>query len=248
LIVGVIPFVVSFALAFAFREPAGYAALQGLGSFVIVSLCCSLLIGWASDEELASRQAWLVQELPKAERAWREQKERSLAQREVEQADRPTEVRPAETPVVRPRQTTKTCPFCAEVVQADARKCKHCGEMLDAAWEDENRPRQTVAHVRIGDTIIHVHGSNKSGGTAAVLEVIFGFFFNTFGIGHIYAGNVGFGLFLMFGYWLFLVVNVCLALFTCGVWGIVALVIVPACWFLLMITSPILASASVSEP
>jgi predicted nucleic acid-binding Zn ribbon protein len=27
---------------------------------------------------------------------------------------------------------TKKCPYCAEAILADARKCKHCGEMLDA--------------------------------------------------------------------------------------------------------------------
>jgi predicted nucleic acid-binding Zn ribbon protein len=25
----------------------------------------------------------------------------------------------------------KRCPFCAEVIHAEAKKCKHCGELLD---------------------------------------------------------------------------------------------------------------------
>lgn len=29
-------------------------------------------------------------------------------------------------------EATKTCPLCAETILASARKCKHCGEMLDA--------------------------------------------------------------------------------------------------------------------
>ncbi|MEA2751291.1 MAG: hypothetical protein QOI41_5434, partial [Myxococcales bacterium] len=34
----------------------------------------------------------------------------------------------------------------------------------------------------------------KNGGLAVALELLGGFFFQTFGIGHLYAGNVGMGL------------------------------------------------------
>lgn len=37
-----------------------------------------------------------------------------------------TEVTASSTP-------TKDCPFCGEAVKYDAKKCKHCGEVLDAA-------------------------------------------------------------------------------------------------------------------
>jgi predicted amidophosphoribosyltransferase len=32
--------------------------------------------------------------------------------------------------------TTKKCPYCAETILTDARKCKHCGEFLDRAIGD----------------------------------------------------------------------------------------------------------------
>src|SRR5262245_30454129 len=59
-------------------------------------------------------------------------------------------------------------------------------------YEDDDEPRE-VHHYH--------HGSGKSGGVAAILEVLPGMFLQTFGIGHMYAGNVGMGLLFMFGYW-----------------------------------------------
>ena len=36
----------------------------------------------------------------------------------------------------------KKCPFCAEEIHADARKCKHCGEMLDGATTGSSKTRK----------------------------------------------------------------------------------------------------------
>jgi hypothetical protein len=80
-----------------------------------------------------------------------------------------------------------------------------------------------------------------------VLEVLFGLFFAVFGIGHMYGGNVGTGLFLMFGWWLFVLANVVLAFATCGAWFFVAVILIPACWFVMLIVSPMMAASSVSN-
>jgi TM2 domain-containing membrane protein YozV len=84
--------------------------------------------------------------------------------------------------------------------------------------------------------VVHVYP--KSGGTAALLELGGGFFFQVFGVGHIYAGNVGTGLFIMFGYWVLQFIN---ALLTFVLIGFVTL---PLTWVLALIISPIWAAKS----
>ena len=81
----------------------------------------------------------------------------------------------------------------------------------------------------------------RSSGVAVLLEVLPGFFFQTFGIGHIYAGNVGVGLLFMFGYWFIQFINVLLCFVLIGFFT------GAACWLAALIISPILAANSVSR-
>ena len=78
-------------------------------------------------------------------------------------------------------------------------------------------------------------------GIAALLEVLGGMFAQTFGIGHIYAGNVTAGLLFMFGYWFLCVVNFVLIFFLVG------FLTYPLCWILMMVISPITAANSVKR-
>lgn len=73
--------------------------------------------------------------------------------------------------------------------------------------------------------------------TAAVLlEVLPGLLFQTFGIGHIYQGRVGLGLFIMISYWLLQGLNLILTLFLVG------LVTGPLTWLFYMVAAPMNAN------
>ena len=76
----------------------------------------------------------------------------------------------------------------------------------------------------------------KSGGLAVALELLGGFFFQTFGIGHLYAGNVGMGLGMMFGYWALTAINFVLC------FAFVGFITWPVTWVAFMIISSITAS------
>jgi hypothetical protein len=65
----------------------------------------------------------------------------------LEQATPAPQARPQPAaPVTAKVADTRPCPFCAEPIQAAAKKCKHCGEMLDptlrAAAAAQERPRR----------------------------------------------------------------------------------------------------------
>lgn len=90
--------------------------------------------------------------------------------------------------------------------------------------------------------VVHHHYlPQKSGGTAALLEVLFGLFFQTFGIGHIYAGHVVIGLLFMFGYWFVLLINTLLCFVMIG------FITLLLCWSDAMVLSPIIAASSCSS-
>ncbi|HSO32370.1 MAG TPA: hypothetical protein VLT33_07640, partial [Labilithrix sp.] len=78
--------------------------------------------------------------------------------------------------------------------------------------------------------------SPKNPGLAVALELLGGFFLQTFGVGHLYAGNVGLGLGLMFGYWVLMAINILL----CAV--LIGFVTWPLTWLAFMIISAITAN------
>lgn len=94
-------------------------------------------------------------------------------------------------------------------------------------------PHPAAAHAPIH--VHHHYHPGKSGSTAALLEVIPGLF-QVFGIGHIYAGRVGLGLCVMFGYWLLTFINLLLCVVFIG------FITWPLCWAGTMILSAVLAA------
>jgi hypothetical protein len=89
--------------------------------------------------------------------------------------------------------------------------------------------------------VIHYHqGPPKSAGAAVALELVPGFFFQTFGIGNIYAGNVGLGLAFLFGYWFVLFINILLCFILIG------FITLPICWIAMMIIAPLSAASRAS--
>jgi TM2 domain-containing membrane protein YozV len=68
---------------------------------------------------------------------------------------------------------------------------------------------------------------------AALLEAVPGFFFQTFGIGHLYQGRLGMGLFIMLSYWTLQVINALLCLILVG------FVTAPLTFVLYMIAAPL---------
>lgn len=84
------------------------------------------------------------------------------------------------------------CPFCAERIKAQAKVCKHCGRDLDEKL-GKKRPAERAS------SVVHHHhhaagGVVKNPGIAAVLA----FFWP--GVGHIYAGQIAFGLAFFVGW------------------------------------------------
>ncbi|GHB52831.1 hypothetical protein [Mongoliitalea lutea] len=88
-------------------------------------------------------------------------------------------------------ENQKKCPFCAELINRDAIKCKHCGEFLDSSLR---QARKTESQVFINAT----QERKWSPGVAALLSFIIP------GAGQMYKGNIFTGLvwliFVIIGY------------------------------------------------
>jgi hypothetical protein len=89
------------------------------------------------------------------------------------------------------------CPFCAEPILAIAKKCKHCGELLDAQLRAQAlAPVQVnvgVQNVPPPQALARPAGRYVSPGAAAALSLMWP------GMGQMYAGRIGAGVGWMLG-------------------------------------------------
>lgn len=81
----------------------------------------------------------------------------------------------------------------------------------------------------------------KDPGIALILELVPGMFLQTFGIGNLYAGNIGWGIALMLGYWIAATVNFVLCFILIG------FVTWPLTWLAFAVVSCMLAAQKAKD-
>lgn len=78
---------------------------------------------------------------------------------------------------------TKKCPFCAEQIQVEAIKCRHCQEIIDPEIRNGLAERERRSADRIERAIVTTPPLNR--GLCAVLSFVVP------GLGQMYAGKIG---------------------------------------------------------
>lgn len=96
------------------------------------------------------------------------------------------------TPVPVPVPETAECPFCAEPIQATAKKCKHCGEFLDVTLRAAEEAKRSGMQQQIMINNVQSGSTDREREWNALVAFILSFWIP--GLGQIYKGHVGAGI------------------------------------------------------
>lgn len=85
------------------------------------------------------------------------------------------------------------CPFCAEVIAAEAKKCKHCGEFLDETLRQAPMPTPRSTGLAVAPN-----------GKSKIAAGLFAIFLGGIGMHKFYLGQVGQGIVYVLFCWTFI--------------------------------------------
>jgi len=131
---------------------------------------------------------------------------------------------PPKSPVAPPQQSaaeaTQRCPYCSETVFASAKKCRHCGEILDVALRAAEEAKKASSSQQ--QPMVFMNAGGGGGGSSAaasaanggfgpvvgtksrVLAALLAFFFGGIGVHKFYLGQIGWGIVYFLFSWTFI--------------------------------------------
>lgn len=99
---------------------------------------------------------------------------------------------------------SKACPFCGEAILLEARKCKHCGEMIDVVLRAAEEAKRAQSAKPVNHVIIQQPGRSNRGEKNKVVAALLAFFLGGLGIHKFYLGQSIQGILYLLFCWTFI--------------------------------------------